>query len=81
MLKLIKNANLFAPKSKGMNDILIADNKIACIDKNISLTGVPVEVYDAAGKIVTPGFIDQHVHITGGGAARPDMPLWFRKFL
>ena len=25
------------------------------------------EILDAEGKILTPGFLDQHVHITGGG--------------
>lgn len=28
---------------------------------------VECEVLDAEGKILTPGFLDQHVHITGGG--------------
>lgn len=67
MLKIIKNAHVYSPQDKGMNDILIAGNKIAYIDKKIELTGVKTEVFDAQGKIITPGFIDQHVHITGGG--------------
>jgi beta-aspartyl-dipeptidase (metallo-type) len=50
-----------------MNDVLLAGEKIAFIDRKINLSGVPVETIDAAGCIVTPGFIDQHVHITGGG--------------
>ncbi len=42
--------------------------KIFMISDSISLD-VPwdVEEIDCAGKIVCPGFIDQHVHITGGG--------------
>jgi len=67
MLKLIKNAHLYAPQNMGMSDILIAGEKIALIDREINITGLPVEIIDACGKIVTPGFIDQHVHVIGGG--------------
>lgn len=64
---LIKNAEVYAPSSLGMNDILLFGNKIAQIAPQIHLSGLPVQTIDAQGKIVTPGFIDQHVHITGGG--------------
>lgn len=50
-----------------MNDVLLADDKIAFIDRKIELTGIPLNTIDAGGCAVTPGFIDQHVHITGGG--------------
>lgn len=81
MLTLIKNANLYAPQYLGMNDVLLADDKIAYINRKIEITGVPLEVIDAAGRNVTPGFIDQHVHITGGGGQDgyaslvPDIPI------
>lgn len=67
MFTLIRNANLYSPEHLGMNDILLADDKIALIDRKINLTGIPVDTIDACGGAVTPGFIDQHVHITGGG--------------
>lgn len=81
MLTLIKNANLYAPQYLGMNDVLLADDKIAYINRKIEITGVPLKVIDAAGRNVTPGFIDQHVHITGGGGQDgyaslvPDIPM------
>ena len=67
MFTLIKNANLYSPEHLGMNDVLLADDKIALIDRKIELTGIPLNTIDAGGCAVTPGFIDQHVHITGGG--------------
>ena len=67
MLTLIKNARLYAPASLGMNDILLSGEKIVHISPAIQLSGIPYQTIDAEGKIVTPGFIDQHIHITGGG--------------
>ena len=67
MFTLIKNANLYSPEHLGMNDVLLADDKIALIDRKIELTGIPFDTIDAGGCAVTPGFIDQHVHIIGGG--------------
>lgn len=67
MFTLIKNANLYAPEALGMNDLLLAGDKIACIRHKIDLSGISYETIDAAGCIVTPGFIDQHVHVIGGG--------------
>lgn len=67
MLTLIKNANLYSPEALGMNDILLAAGKIAAISEKIDLTGIAFETIDSQGKIVTPGFIDQHVHTIGGG--------------
>lgn len=67
MLTLIKNADLYAPAHLGKNDILLCGEKIAHVSKAIELNGSYCHVIDAQGKIVTPGFIDQHVHVTGGG--------------
>ena len=66
-LKIIRNAHIYAPENLGMNDILLCGNKIALIDKKIELSGIRIETFDAEGKIVTPGFIDRHVHVIGGG--------------
>lgn len=68
MLTLVKNAQIYTPDPIGKKDLLIAGGKIAAIeDEIIPNFPVDVEVIDAEGKILTPGFIDQHVHITGGG--------------
>lgn len=65
--KIIRNAHIYAPKDLGTNDILLCGNKIAMIDKKIEVSGIRMETFDAEGKIVTPGFIDRHVHVIGGG--------------
>jgi len=67
MLKLLKNCDVYAPQKLGKKDILVAGEKIIKIDATINLSGIECQVFDLGGKIVAPGFIDQHVHITGGG--------------
>lgn len=68
MLKLIKNAKVYAPESLGRKDVLITADKIGYIQDNIDLgKEIEVETIDAEGKFLVPGFIDSHVHILGGG--------------
>lgn len=69
MIILLKNANIYAPEPLGKKDILIAGEKILRIDDAITgCEGLPdVIVYDLEGKTLVPGYIDMHVHITGGG--------------
>ena len=63
---LIRNAEVYAPEYIGKKDILVAGGKIERMADTLpDFDGA--EVIDAAGKIVTPGIIDRHVHITGGG--------------
>lgn len=64
---LIKNIQIYAPENLGVKDVLI-DNKIIKIDNHLPVVKeYGVEVIDGTGKILTPGFIDSHVHILGGG--------------
>ncbi len=67
MIKLLKNANLFAPSAYGIVDILIADSKIAHIGSNIDMSSNQVEVIDLEGRTVIPGLVDTLAHVTGGG--------------
>lgn len=69
MIKLLKNAQVYAPAPLGMKDILIVGDKVCRIEDKIEgYEGLPdVEVFDLAGKKLIPGYIDMHVHITGGG--------------
>lgn len=69
MLTLIKNGEIFAPDCLGKKDILLVDRKIGFIEDKIDIPDdfVEVQVIDAAGKKIVPGFIDSHVHLIGGG--------------
>ena len=60
---VIKNALVYTMSDAGVvkADILVEDGKIAAIGENLSAE----TVIDAAGKVVTPGFVDAHSHIGG----------------
>lgn len=61
---LITNAKILGKKNK--DRILIGNDRIVDIFSGKSPYKVD-EVFDACGKTVIPGLIDQHIHITGGG--------------
>ncbi|MYL54728.1 beta-aspartyl-peptidase [Pontibacillus yanchengensis] len=69
MITILKNGEIYAPQYLGKKDILIAGSKISTVADEIPIPeGIgEVNVIDASNKIITPGFIDAHVHITGGG--------------
>ncbi len=69
LIKLIKNAEVYAPAPLGKKDILVIADKVARIaDKIEGYDGLQdVEKFDFRGKKLLPGYIDMHMHITGGG--------------
>ena len=67
---LIKNANIYAPSHLGNRDVIVAGGKIESIRDQVQNVDVFDEVVDLNGAILTPGFIDQHVHVTGAGGKR-----------
>ncbi|KNZ71225.1 isoaspartyl dipeptidase [Thermincola ferriacetica] len=69
MFTVIRNGHLFAPEDMGKVDILICAGKIIHIGALINVSGLPLEtkIIAADNMYVVPGFIDQHVHIAGGG--------------
>ena len=64
---LIKNVEVYSPQYKGKKDVFVSGGKISLIEDKINFDSEKIKIIDARGKILTPGFIDQHVHITGGG--------------
>lgn len=64
---LIKNVAILGQNNLSLMDILIGGGKILDISPNININLPSIKVIDAEGLLATPGYIDQHVHITGGG--------------
>ncbi|MGC3022308.1 beta-aspartyl-peptidase [Brevibacterium sp. FAM 24630] len=70
MVTLLRGADICAPERLGKQDILIEGQQITFIGDlpAEALDGLPnATVIDAQGLTATPGFIDPHVHISGGG--------------
>ena len=67
MAYLIKGAHVYNPDNLGVQDVLVVNDKIAAVGKDLTVVLPELETVEASGKILTPGFIDQHIHVTGGG--------------
>jgi len=66
--KLFRGGELYSPVHEGNKDLLIVGDRIARIAAHLDVPkGLDVEIVDAEGKLVVPGFIDLHVHLIGGG--------------
>ena len=70
-MKLIQNIDVYAPQHLGKKDVLIINDKIVKIKDagSISADGFlsETERINGEGLLLTPGFIDSHVHVLGGG--------------
>jgi beta-aspartyl-dipeptidase (metallo-type) len=70
MLILIENGELYTPKPHGCGAVLLMGNMIVQLGhinrRAVEALGLDVEVIDATGCLVTPGFIDPHEHLLGG---------------
>ena len=69
MFELITNANVYAPRSLGIQNLLICAGKIVYMGDKIPQLDddLTVQATDLKGLRLIPGFIDAHAHITGGG--------------
>ena len=69
MFQLLTNTRVFAPEPLGTCCVLIAGEKIVWMGKNRPdlPKGPDVVEIDLSNKTLIPGFIDPHLHLTGGG--------------
>ena len=67
MKTLIKGGRVIDPANKidKIADVLVEDGRIAAVGENLPSEGA--EVFEAEGKIVSPGLIDMHVHLREPG--------------
>src|SRR5215208_5942901 len=70
MFTLIEQGEVYGPESLGKTSVLLNGGSILKIGEinasNIERLGLPLDVIDASGCIVTPGLIDPHEHLLGG---------------
>ncbi len=72
-LLLLRNAEVFAPRPMGLQDLLVGGGRILWMGPATALPELPEPLQrvatrlDLAGGRLIPGLIDCHVHVTGGG--------------
>lgn len=68
-LRLLRNAEVYAPQALGRQHLLLGGGKILWmgLDPPALPASLPVETLDLQGRRLIPGLIDDHVHVTGGG--------------
>lgn len=74
MLTVLRDARLYDPDPRGVVDIVVAGERLAWLGpagRGSAARALPPalvdETVDVAGRVVAPGYIDGHVHLTGGG--------------
>ncbi len=68
LLTLLRVGRVHAPERLEATDILMAGGRIAALGRGLEPPpGWPVRVVEARELTAVPAFIDQHVHVTGGG--------------
>ncbi|MCH8071882.1 MAG: beta-aspartyl-peptidase [Proteobacteria bacterium] len=68
MLKLLTNAQVFAPEDLGLRHVLIGGGRIIAVSEDKDRLAAPcASEIDLEGRRLLPGFIDGHAHVTGGG--------------
>src|SRR6267154_2784379 len=70
---LIRNADVFAPRALGVQNLLVGGGKVLWMGPARDLPELPAALragtdgIDLQGGRLIPGLIDAHVHVTGGG--------------
>ena len=67
MFIIIENVHVYAPEDLGVNDVVLCYNRIVEIGQNLFAFYPKAKRIEGRGLVAIPGYIDQHVHVTGGG--------------
>lgn len=72
MITIVKGACVYAPELLGSQDIVILNDRIEKISREINekdyeVLDLDIRVIDGSGKVAAPGLVDPHVHLIGGG--------------
>lgn len=74
MLTLIEGGDIYTPEHIGEGSILLVDGRIGLVGeidrRAVEAVGIEVNVIDARGCLVCPGFIDPHQHLLGGSGEK-----------
>ncbi len=68
---LLRHADVYAPEPLGIQDLIAVAGRIVALAPRLERprlpSSVPLEIFDLHGAKLVPGFVDQHVHLAGGG--------------
>ena len=64
---LIKNVRIDPEKTKEVSDVFIAGGKIQAVGRRLEPALPGLKILEGDGRTAVPGYIDQHVHVLGGG--------------
>lgn len=69
MVTILENVHVYAPENKGRKNVLVLGDKFEGLydELNFSSNTIKINKINCEGKLMFPGFIDNHVHILGGG--------------
>lgn len=68
LMTLLRVGAIFAPGRLEATELLMAGGKIIALGNDLDTPkGWPIRVVEARDLTAVPAFIDQHVHVTGGG--------------
>jgi beta-aspartyl-dipeptidase (metallo-type) len=69
VIRLLRNAEVYAPEPRGLQDLVIAGGRIVWIGDGLPAlpSALAADEIDLGGRRLVPGFIDGHAHLTGGG--------------
>ena len=74
MLTLVTGGEVYSPEPRGTQSVLLVGDRIARIGDvdraALERCGLPLEVIDATGYVVTPGLVDVHEHLIGGSGEK-----------